>query len=271
MLVFSSPLVLSGVAVFITLYIDRLMISHFLSLNEVGLFGLGYRIASMAGLVMVGFQSALTPLIYSNYQFEGTPKSLASIFRFFVVFALFIILILGLFSSEFIKLMATESFYSASSIIVFLAPAIFLSNMYIFAPGISIAKKTYFILYINIVGACLNVVLNFTLIPQMGIVGAATSTLLTYLVVFSMYMHFSQKFYYVPHKWPPIIYAAFMVFLTAYILPKLTFSFLVNLVLKLTSILFIFLFFIVIDLIKLSEISELKNKFKKYLNKGLNQ
>jgi O-antigen/teichoic acid export membrane protein len=269
MLVFSSPLVLSGVAVFMTLYIDRLMINHFLSLNEVGLFGFGYRIASMAGLVMVGFKGALPPLIYSNYQVKEMPRSLSSIFRFFVVISLFMILILGLFSSELIMLISAESFYSASSIIVFLTPAILLSNMYIFAPGISIAKKTYYILYINIVGACLNVVLNFVLIPYLGIVGAAISTFLTYIVVFSMYMFLSQKFYYVPHKWPPIIYAALLVFLTAYALPKLTFSFLITLVLKLTSIIFIFLFFIVIGLIKPSEISELKNRLKNYLNKGL--
>jgi O-antigen/teichoic acid export membrane protein len=36
--------------------------------------------------------------------------------------------------------------------------------MYIFAPGITIAKKTHLILYINIVGALLNVVLNYLII-----------------------------------------------------------------------------------------------------------
>ena len=269
MLVFSSPLVLSGVAVFITLYIARLMISHFLSLNEVGLFGLGYRVASIAGLVMVGFQGALTPLIYSNYQLEETPKNLSFIFRGFLVFALMLCYLLSLFATEIIHLISTQAYYSASSDVIFLTLAILLSNMYIFAPGITIAKKTHLNLYINIVGALLNVVLNYILVPKFGIEGAATSTLLTYIIVFSMYMYFSQKFYYVPHKWSPIIYSALLVFLTAYVLPKLTFSFLIILVLKLTSILFIFLFFIVVGLIKLSDISELKNKFKNYLNKGL--
>ena len=39
MLRFSLPLVPSGIAVFVTLYIDRLMIAHFMTVADVGLFG----------------------------------------------------------------------------------------------------------------------------------------------------------------------------------------------------------------------------------------
>ena len=70
MLSFSTPLVFSGVAVWLSLYVDRLMINYFLTIEEVGLSGIGYRLASIASLVMVGFKGALTPLIYSNYQSE---------------------------------------------------------------------------------------------------------------------------------------------------------------------------------------------------------
>ena len=45
-----------------------------------------------------------------------------------------------------------------------------------------------------------NLILNFILVPQLGILGAAISTLLTFNIVFFMYMRFSQKFYYVPHN-----------------------------------------------------------------------
>ena len=73
MLAFSTPLVFSGVAVWLSLYIDRLMINHFLTVEDVGLYGIGYRLASIAGLLMVGFQGALTPLVYTNYRNADTP------------------------------------------------------------------------------------------------------------------------------------------------------------------------------------------------------
>lgn len=258
MLVFSAPLVPSGIAVFITLYIDRLMINHFLSLDDVGLFGIGYRFASMVGLVMVGFQGALTPLIYSNYRDEHTPKQLAIIFRGFIVFSLLIFLSLSLFASEILYLMTTPDYYPAASIVIFLTPAILLSNMYIFAPGISIAKKTYLILYINIGGAALNTALNFVLIPKFGITGAAIATLLSYAGVFFAYMRLSQKFYFVPHQWRPIFFAVVATSLLAYWIPKLDMSFSVGIILKLSVIVLVCLFFVIIGLVKVSELRQVR-------------
>ena len=80
------------------------------------------------------------------------------------------------------KLLTTEAFYGGGIVVAYLVPAILLGNMYIFAPGISIAKKTKFIAYINVTGAALNIILNYFLIPKFGIVGAGTATLLTKLI-----------------------------------------------------------------------------------------
>jgi O-antigen/teichoic acid export membrane protein len=204
MLVFSAPLVPSGIAVFVSLYIDRVMISHYLSLTEVGLYGLGFRLSSIVGLIMMGFQNALTPLIYSHYAEEQTPRQLAFIFRFFIALALLMFLTLSLFTQEIIGTFFAPSYYPAKDVVVFMVPAILLSNMYIFAPGIDIFKKTHLILWINLGGAVINTVLNWLMIPHFGIVGAAVATLIGSLFVFVIYMSFSQRLYPVPHPWQKI-------------------------------------------------------------------
>jgi len=204
MLLFSTPLVPSSIAVFVSMYIDRLMINHFLSLEEVGLYGIGYRLASVSTLVLVGFTAALTPLIYKHYQDEKTPGELEKIFRIFLAFALLIFLGLTLFADAILCLLTTPAYYAASQVVVFLVPAILLSQMYIFAPGIAISKKTHLFIWINVGGACLNTLFNWVLIPQIGFVGAGIATLLGYLCVFGSYMFISQKLYYVPHNWKRI-------------------------------------------------------------------
>ncbi len=201
MLRLSLPLVPSGVAVFIAYYIDRLMIRHFLSLDDVGIYGVAFRLASISGLVMVGFQSALTPLILAQHRDPQTPGHIATIFRIFLSLALLLFLGLSLFAKEILWIMTVPAYYSAAPIVAFLAPAILLSNMYIFAPGTTIAKKTYFILAINVAGAVLNVGLNLFMIPLFGIIGACLATLINYACVFTAYMIFSQRLYYVPHRW----------------------------------------------------------------------
>jgi O-antigen/teichoic acid export membrane protein len=201
MLAFSAPLVPSSIAVFISAYVDRMMINHFLSVDEVGLYGIGFRLASVVSLVMVGFRGALTPLVYKYHRESDTPSQLATIFRLFLTFVLLIYIGLTLFADDILILMTTPEYYGASQVVLYLVPAVLLSQMYIFAPGIGIAKKTHIILWINLCGAILNTLLNWWFIPLLGISGAALATLMGYGCTFSAYMISSQRLYYVPHDW----------------------------------------------------------------------
>lgn len=221
MLAFSIPLIFSGVAVWGSLYTDRIMINHFLSPFEVGLYGIGYRLSSVAGLVMVGFQGALTPLVYTYHREADTPRQLARIFRFFLTFSLLMFLGLSLFASDILRLLTTEPFYGGAAVVVYLVPAILLAQMNIFAPGIDIVKKTYLHIWINVGGVLLIIALNYFLIPALGIVGSGLATLLGYLGVFSAYMALSQMYYKVPHQWRQIAAAVVLAAFLAGWVPRL--------------------------------------------------
>jgi O-antigen/teichoic acid export membrane protein len=222
MLAFSTPLVFSGIAVWVSLYIDRMMINHFLSIEDVGLYGIGHRLASIVGLLMVGFQGALTPLVYAHYQNPDTPRQLERIFRLFLSFALLMFLALTLFAMDILVLMTTPAFYGGAVVVIFLVPAVLLGNMYIFSPGIGIAKKMHLIVWINVGGGLLNVVLNYLLIPRMGIEGAGLATMLSYLVIFSSYTVIGQHFYRIPHNWLRIFVAVVFTGLLAVVVPQLS-------------------------------------------------
>ncbi|WP_051906684.1 oligosaccharide flippase family protein [Methylomarinum vadi] len=205
MLIFSSPLVLSGIAVIVSSYIDRIMINHFLSVHEVGIYGIGFRLAAIVGLFIAGFQAAFVPLVYNNYKNPDTPNQMARIFRVFVALCLFAFLMLSVFAQDILIVLTTPEYYAASILVPFLVPGILLSQMYFFAAGIGIAKKSHYLIWINLIGAIINSLLNWLLIPYMGVLGAAVATLIGYLSVFSVYMIYSQKLYYVPYQWTRIV------------------------------------------------------------------
>ena len=216
MLRFSAPLVLSGVTVWFGLYADRLMIQRMLSVEHVGLYGIGFRYASMAGLVILGFQAALTPLVYTYVNQKETPAHLAQIFRIFILFFLLISLCLTIYALDILRIMTTPDFYSSADVVVYLVPAILLASMYIFSPGIAIAKKTHLVVWINVIGGAVNIALNYLLIPIFGITGAASATFIGFLLVFTLYLVFGQRFYHIPHSWwsiavPVIITATLLV------------------------------------------------------------
>ncbi len=180
-----------------------------------GLYGIGYRLSSIAGLVMVGFQGALTPLIYTYHREEDTPRQLARIFRLFLAFALIMFLGLSLFSIDILRFFTTAPFYGGSVVVVYLVPAILLAQMNIFAPGIDIAKKTYLHIWINVGGALLIAALNF-LIPYWELLA------LVWLHCWGIYSFLrctcgvKPKYYKVPHRW----YQVFIAVILAAILPR---------------------------------------------------
>lgn len=201
MLRFSLPLVPSGIGVFATLYVDRIAIKHLMTLADVGVFGVAYRLAGVVTLLLLGVQAALTPLVFTRYRDPDTPSQLARIFRYFCVLALMLCLGLTLFAPEILAFFAAPEYGAGAAVVPLLAPAMLLLGMYIFAPGLDLARRTGVVAAINLLVGALNAALNFALIPRFGIRGAATATLVSAAVLFGVYMAFSQRHYFVPHRW----------------------------------------------------------------------
>lgn len=201
MLRFSAPLVPAGLAVFVSLYINRFALSYFGSLEEVGLYGIGSRVAGLSTLLILGVQAALTPLVYQHYRDAETPAQIARLFGWFMAVALAGCLFLALFARELLTLFATPEYIAGAALVAVLAPALLLSQMYIFAPGIAIAKKTHWQLWVTLLSAAVSGVANWLLVPLWGIWGAAVSTLLASLVFFLSWLWLSQRLYRIPYAW----------------------------------------------------------------------
>jgi O-antigen/teichoic acid export membrane protein len=74
-----------------------------------------------------------------------------------------------------------------------------------FTFGIQIEKKSMYRLAVNVGAVIINCVLNLLLIPEYGIVGAATATVVTYLILTAISMAISQNLYFVPYRWIRVI------------------------------------------------------------------
>jgi len=176
-----------------------------LGLTPLGLYGIGFRITSVVSLLMQAFQGAITPIIYSRYQEESARAEISRIFRLFVFFALLVFVAISLFAREIVMLLTTPAYHSAYVLVPFLVADQFLSGMYVFAPGLAIAKKTRYLAVINIYGAAFSVLMSIALIYLAGIIGAAIAASIKSFVLLVVQMHLSQKFYRVPHKYRKIL------------------------------------------------------------------
>lgn len=207
MLLFSAPLVLSSISIFLLQFIDRFIIKELVDMSAVGIYSVGFRLASTANLLLLGLNASLTPLIFEKYREPGTPAAIARIFRGFIAGTLPLLVVGSLFAKDLLALIAGPEYLAAWSVIPLLAFASVLARMYIFAPGIDILKKTHLVMVINVGSAILNVVLCYALIPRFGILGAALAAPIAAGTGFVAYMALSQKFYPVPHDWSRILAA----------------------------------------------------------------
>lgn len=207
MLAFSLPFVPSSLAVFVSAWVDRLAIKTLMQLEDVGIYGIAYRLASPIALLTIGFQGALTPLIVANYREPATPATIARIFRYFLVVALFGCVAVSVLAREVLAIFAAPRFAPAAGLVPLLAPAVLLPTMYVFAPGLFLSKKTGSAASVTILTAILNTVLNFALIPILGTHGSALATMSSAMLAFAVFMALSQRHYPVPHPWPVIALA----------------------------------------------------------------
>lgn len=210
MVSYSAPQVISSFAAFFTLYVDRLLIKEFMTLDDVGIYGVGARIASVVALLMAGFQSGYIPIVFQNYQAAETPGQMARVFRYFLAMATGLLLMLAGFSKELLWIFTTPQYYGSWQTVPLLAAAMLFANMYIFAPGIFIARRTGIVAAINVSTALLNIAVNVLLIPAMGILGTALGTLGSSFVAFLAYVYFNRRFYPIPFDWSRIATAGLL-------------------------------------------------------------
>ena len=199
MLSFSLPLVFSSIGSAGILYANRFVLGGLLSLSEVGLLGVAYRVIAPVNLLVLSVQNAATPIIFSDYQKPDSPRELARVFRFFMAMALIALAAMSLFARELFRIMASPEYQSAVSTTPYLVAAALVSGMTLFTPGLHIKKNTTLVAVINILGGIMTIALSYWLILRIGVNGAAMAALLGNGFVFVLFLLFSQRYYPVPY------------------------------------------------------------------------
>lgn len=201
MLIFSLPLVPANLALFANVHSSRLILNDLATLNEVGVFTFAAQIGAIASLAILGVTAALTPLILAHHEDPATPPTLARLFEGFSAVSIVLCLILGLLAPELIRLIGNPGYSAAGPLVIIMAPAFLLNQMYVFAPGFAIAKKTTHQLFVALISGVVGISANYVLVLKFGIVGAAVASLLSASIFLTLWFLLSQRLYPIPVQW----------------------------------------------------------------------
>lgn len=196
MLAYGLPLVPVVAAHWTLQLADRFFLLRYVPLSELGLYGLGVRLANLLLLVVAPLSLAWSPYYLELHSRDPSEerRAQARALSYAALILCFGALCLSLFARELLLVFTTPSFVGASGVVGLVA----LSNVFIglnamLASGIALSRQTGYFARYAFATIALDLGLNAVLIPLWGIVGAALATVLTYGSQACLYYRRAQR------------------------------------------------------------------------------
>lgn len=207
MLRYGLPLVPSSISLYILNQADLWFLQHFSTMQEVGVYVLGYKIGSIINMIMFQpIQMIWMPIVY---EIEHQPD--AKIFYERALTYIFMIgcwgaLVLSYFSEEILLLMADPKYHIAYIFVPWVAFAYVMHGAYfIVVIGVFLKGKTSYTIWIVGLAGISNILFNFLLIPTFGAWGAAQSTLISFALLFCITWLINRRIYPLQYEWGRIL------------------------------------------------------------------
>lgn len=190
---FNIPLIPHYLSLIVLAQADRIMIGSFCGGEKAGIYSFAYQIALIMNIITNGINTALQPWLYGNLKNHNVTEVKDRI-NLICIFVGILTLIAILISPEIVHIMGTREYYEAIIII----PAVALSVYCTFCYGLYVNVEFYyaatkFVMIASMVGASLNILLNYIFIRLFGYVAAGYTTLACYFVLMIMHYIFSTR------------------------------------------------------------------------------
>ncbi len=204
---YGMPLIGLSVASYVLSSSDRYMIGIFMGADEVGIYSAGYQLAETSISVFSSFlMTAFFPVIVQTFENRGREKTqylVSDLIGYYLILVLPVVFGVILLCKDIASIILGKSFFTAYQVLPAVSAGVFFLglSMY-FNKSFELKEKTSYIFLITISASILNIVLNLILIPIAGILGAALSTLIAYMLSFgfSVWMGNRMIQWYFPWK-----------------------------------------------------------------------
>lgn len=207
--------------------IDRLILNEYVPRSEIGIYSVGYTLASCLSIVVLSMRNAWLPSFFKASEAGSGGKQFTEIAYIY----LFIILLTALggmlFAPEIVALFgitATES-YARSAIVMQIVLLAFVANSFFLALNqpLFYKQRTGMISVISGFGLVINIAANLIMVPHFGILGSAMASIIAYgAIAISTYLVAKNDFTFEweTQKLLPGLVAFLLVATTAFFLPN---------------------------------------------------
>ena len=172
---------------------DRIMIQRMVGDSQAGIYNLAYSLSLIMTLFNTALMQTLSPWIYQKIK-DKKYNDIAPIAYTTLIIIAAVNLLLILLAPEAVAIFAPESYHEAIWVIPPVAMSVFFMYSYdLFAKFAFYHEKTKAIMMASMLGALLNVVLNYVFIKQCGYIAAGYTTLVCFIAYSVAHYIFMRK------------------------------------------------------------------------------
>ncbi len=211
MIIYSLPLMVAGFAGMINETFDRIMLPRLIAdkstaLSQLGIYGACYKLSILMSLFVQTFRYAAEPFFFSQASSDNAKRTYARVMHYFVLMCAFIFLAIMMYMDLVQKLIGAEYREGIAIVPILLMANLCLGVFYNLSIWYKLTHQTKWGAWLSIIGAAITLILNFSLIPAMGYMGAAWATLICYAAMMIISYLVGQKYYRVNYNIPSFIY-----------------------------------------------------------------
>lgn len=211
MLVYAYPLLFMGIAGVTNEMMSRSMLQyilpesyypHLTNKEVLGIFGAVYKLSIFMNLVIQAFRFASEPFFFSRAENRNSPALFAQVMRYFIIACCFIFLAVSInlhwIGPLFLR---GEGYWQGLHIVPILLLGYLFFGIYMnLTIWFKLSDKNHYGTWFTLSGALFTVILNVSLIPLLGMVGAALTTFVVYFYMAAICYWYGQKYYPIPYQ-----------------------------------------------------------------------
>ena len=181
-LVFNIPLIPHYLSQIVLSSSDRIMIERIVGESAAGIYSLAYSVAMIMTLFCSAFGQTISPWIYQKIR-DNKIRDISSVAYTSIIIIAGVNILLILLAPEIVRVFAPSEYYDAIWVIPPVAMSVLFMYIYdLFAKFAFYYEKTEYIMLASVVGAALNILLNWIFISKYGYYAAGYTTLFCYAV-----------------------------------------------------------------------------------------
>ncbi len=211
LLAYSLPLLITGLTGAINEVADRIMLK-FLTvvppgtpnpndyvMYQIGIYGANAKIAVIMMLFVQAFRYAAEPFFFSYAKEKDAHQVFADVMKYYMITALLIFLFVELYL-DFVRYFISPKYFEGLKIVLpMLISRMFVGIFFLLSFWYKLTDRTHYGMVIFLIGSFITVGMNYLLIPRIGYMGCALTSMTTYFVMVVISYLWGRK--YLPVKY----------------------------------------------------------------------